>query len=1859
MTSKTKMTSTFGDKAVSGWNYQGAKTITDIFEAKELMNNLKKSKANLAKAVAKPEVKKPKTKQCAFSLVVDEEEFDKKTYKQQRKTNAEINAALQEIVDVKRKQKQLVKSKTVRRDRARAFKMGRVEPEMFRNVMGVEDMTTEVKTLAGSLNDRAIPQRIDETLESIKQVASNITSSGVADKMAQLCDTVTSTLNGAKEALQEFFSISKQDIATDFLFTAGHIWANSSIGHILFCILEFLYRQVNRLGLTEITFESLWASVSKMVDYVAPTESIIERKLAFERGRAQAESGIEGVDWLQLIPYGGGIAVLIACLFFGKHLDGNKSSFDEFVKIGMMGRTVTSIASGVKSIETFMSWIVGYIRDKMVEYCPGLRVPERARFDKAALAFDVVTFSKEVEELVDPLRRVQVKSSPDTPAKLARVVLQSRILTDKIVIANEQPFQNSTASAWILDIKRRLMEFAKEMRTYDQKMWRPTPYVVQLMGPPGCGKSDTMTHLMETVTLPGHSTYTFDQLNKSYTRGSEAHWNLYNEQEVILIDDFLQGRGSTPKDSAALEFIMMVSCIPFPLEMAAIPDKGASFKGKLIFTSSNLGWPEILEVHEPAAVYRRRNLLIEMRPKQVHDPLDPTTSMYQLRDPMGPNGLIGREMEYAEMCLVVIRGWNAFHERNIFRAEDKRFVLDLSAQLRPERQRIEILDEVNIAEAQGEVAVDLEEHLETSVMQAWREFASVQMERFISATSEGIETGKEAFSWTCSTVTNATRIARLNFWNILKWISLIVVPCIVAKKVFDVTRTKKEESFVYKVGKNVFRNVTLMVIMNLITGLLHSGRVHVLIDLPNEQRALVPSKQRVNLTGSVCEQQLIQLGCPQEYLASVEKIGGILVESEEQIIQVEVNTDGAPGKIYYGQESCVSGDERTSKAKRMNAVTYRPENWIIESGEERTERAKRMQTRTYTPEGFFSDWFGPDDQQKWLYSEFMKVHMRYKDLCLEAEGDEIQLGLIRQKHRRETQAVYDLYHLRKSKGETSWEVEHKHSHACKSCGLKYVHDHPYRKVEHKQFDKQCPNEKCKDYHLGYNNRGAEMLSFEAEGSMDQMSCDIFNGAIKNNMCIVTRELLFEDKICTAKIRGLGLCGKLLLMPSHFFSMYEDEEEYELMIQDNTAVRREVIKHKDIVHLGRDTCMVRLSKVYPSFKDLRGYFIAERDIGKLENIYVRLGVFIKPSDYNCESGLSILHTKETKYGTDSNYTTLAEKITYDINTEKGWCGSPVMVMNPAIEGKICGLHVGSVKNGGKSFGFAAPISKEFLTEMMRRYKIEIDWITHNAEGLLEEALTEITTSATFEPQGTVRLIAQLKGKYAVWAPVLSQIKPSLLHGKIFSVKTEPSVLIPSDKRLDADVYGKSILGMSMDKYTIPKLGFNDDHLQLAQEMAFSIINSVNPVGITRRVLTEHEMINGVPAAKYDRLNMKTSAGLPFKRSKPAGTSGKYFLFDEVEKDVYEMKDYLKSCVERRELLAKKGERVYSYAVSNLKDERRKPEKIKRAKTRNFQCMPTDYNLLCRKYFGAFIAAMNQNHATLPSSVGVDPCGATWSHLAMRMKRFGGKVFAGDFEEWDGKFDPKILAVTIPLLINRWYNDGEENAQVRRVLCDEAVFTWILTGNILAMKTQGIPSGIPMTVDFNSLGNLLYFLCAFIHLARKNNFSFDPSKIMDYVDWIFTGDDHVIAPREDIQSWFNFHTVKEFFNQHGLGYTDATKSMRIVPPLEDLSEVTYLKRRFVEHPKFEGKYLAPLNMDSLTELTNWIRKGGDDKDMLQENLSTLTREMHQHGKTKFQEVVTAVNACLTHENTMVENLERPWKLMIDSFEQFDYEWQRQFD
>jgi hypothetical protein len=211
---------------------------------------------------------------------------------------------------------------------------------------------------------------------------------------------------------------------------------------------------------------------------------------------------------------------------------------------------------------------------------------------------------------------------------------------------------------------------------------------------------------------------------------------------------------------------------------------------------------------------------------------------------------------------------------------------------------------------------------------------------------------------------------------------------------------------------------------------------------------------------------------------------------------------------------------------------------------------------------------------------------------------------------------------------------------------------------------------------------------------------------------------------------------------------------------------------------------------------------------------------------------------------------------------------------------------------------------------------------------------------------------------------------------------------------------------------------------------------------------------------------------------------------------------------------------------------------------------------------------------------------------------------------------------------------------RALAHEIIFPLVAFDGEIFRFMGSNPSGHALTVVINSIVNSIYMRLVFYSLYPDRDFNSEV-RLMTY------GDDNIATVSSRCQE-FNQLSCQQFFKQHDIGYTTASKEVATIEFIH-LHDMEFLKRKFLI---LDGVYLAPLQHTSLTK-TLCFSKPDETKShkyYLLDKLNNFVSESIQHGEHVYNDnsafaTVLAQNNGLSHDWTIPQSWSDIWTPIID--------------
>lgn len=739
---------------------------------------------------------------------------------------------------------------------------------------------------------------------------------------------------------------------------------------------------------------------------------------------------------------------------------------------------------------------------------------------------------------------------------------------------------------------------------------------------------------------------------------------------------------------------------------------------------------------------------------------------------------------------------------------------------------------------------------------------------------------------------------------------------------------------------------------------------------------------------------------------------------------------------------------------------------------------------------------------------------------------------------------------------------------------------------------------------------------------DQVAQNLIGHAIFSNMYKICKVLKNDEML--PLVNGIFVRGRTMLVPGHLSGFLTDDDTIEITNAFNPKFRmpwKDIVKQPVLDSRGdrKEAALLGFPAYVNAHKDLVKHFSDSHSMGQYKRAEVCVPTYRYSDKFkallmtilgNFEAAALdepiILEDRATKFTTY-----LRKGLVYTAPTMQGDCGAPVIINETQVLRKIAGIHVAG-KAGGKCLAESITQAdlERTLTKLDVEFQIQVDF-----DNFVKLPNYELPQGEEFDPKDFTysdmpsdKFLPVGKVAQVPYEPGKTDLRPSLIHDKLGVPRTKPA------KLRNEFVNG---VEMKIKHLNLKKCAMDTPYIQPDLiERAYQLVKEKWLSGRRSelaRVLTWEESIIGNSESEYiSSINRQSSPGYPwiFKREK--GKPGKTGWFGN---DEYILNEEVKEAVDHRIAQAKLGKRVPTVWIDTLKDERRPIEKVNAFKTRVFSNGPMDYSIAFRQYFLGFIAHLMENRIDNEVSIGTNVYSSDWAKTAKKLKSKGKKVIAGDFSTFDGTLNSCLMAKFVDLA-NEFYDDGPENALIRKVLFTDVYNSVHLCDGTVYMMTHSQPSGNPATTPLNCFINSMGLRITFDICAKMAHQRYSMLDFNKHVSIVSYGDDNVVNFSDEVAPWFNMDTITEAFAQIGFIYTDETKSERGTAPLwRDLSEVAYLKRNF----RFDEErqvWEAPLSMDTITEMPLWCRGGLDLLEGTKVTCENAIMELSMHDQPTFE-------------------------------------------
>jgi hypothetical protein len=384
---------------------------------------------------------------------------------------------------------------------------------------------------------------------------------------------------------------------------------------------------------------------------------------------------------------------------------------------------------------------------------------------------------------------------------------------------------------------------------------------------------------------------------------------------------------------------------------------------------------------------------------------------------------------------------------------------------------------------------------------------------------------------------------------------------------------------------------------------------------------------------------------------------------------------------------------------------------------------------------------------------------------------------------------------------------------------------------------------------------------------------------------------------------------------------------------------------------------------------------------------------------------------------------------------------------------------------------------------------------------------------------------------------SSVRPTIIAQDI-------ALLAPPGLEFDKPKFGRSMWPKSAAFAFQTSPGLPQQHLEWAVQDYLSAFRNL-PKYLLKdlKPLSWDEVLNGISGLRHiDAINWNSSMGINFSGGK------KNWITTYISDLGEERKQFLKEVwdqVDIQLVKLKAGMRVPWLFMGCPKDE---PTLVTKDKVRLYMVGEICCTLIIRKYYTPVFRVLQMCTSASECAVGINCLSPDWEELMQHLERFQ-RAFDGDHSKYDLRKSPDISGASYRIMIEI-ASLGSYTAEDLVVMqfIPACVLRPLVSYNGYVYALDGsTPSGIPATVNVNSLDNSLMNRCAFYSIYPN-------SKVGDfrtYVSHANYGDDFI----NTVSFWrrnFNFITLQKYLATYGLKITPGIKDAAAKPfvPLKDL-------------------------------------------------------------------------------------------------------------
>lgn len=690
-------------------------------------------------------------------------------------------------------------------------------------------------------------------------------------------------------------------------------------------------------------------------------------------------------------------------------------------------------------------------------------------------------------------------------------------------------------------------------------------------------------------------------------------------------------------------------------------------------------------------------------------------------------------------------------------------------------------------------------------------------------------------------------------------------------------------------------------------------------------------------------------------------------------------------------------------------------------------------------------------------------------------------------------------------------------------------------------------------------------------------------AIKNNLVFCRVYSTFNGRQGYANTRALVIDDETLLINNHALPVGSKIEVWLGPVKDEGVRPSYCIDVSDELvtrHPARDVAIVKTWSNPCRFKDIKHLFPRKTfcSVGPAEYL-------VRQKDHSIESVEVIGATLSGLQGLAGAEDVVCEawKCHPMRQTVQGECGSP-LVVHSSLGAVVVGIHSGYDVCTNTAWA-------------VRVFREDFDEVAHPEVGYIRPSgpLAQVGQFLKLKPtdklytdyhkDGHIMTHGQLKG-FIARPKFTGTYTPHAFYcfkrGDEFNPPIEDNMAAPRNA-------GWKQPQMVLENYLHPTHSMNEmivrACVQAYQERISTLLDAtdledVHPVPLSVAV-------NGMPGVpNVDAQKHATSAGHGKRGPKLQ------YLSEPVQYDVWDSyrefdAQTLAEIDEMRERMYR-GERPHAIYDACWKNEMLSKTKVEAGKARCIYMCPLAFLVNMRMSTVAMCRVMIRRRDVFCIAVGLNTHSEEWDDVYKAALRIpGDNWIAGDFKAFEsclGLLISKAVSKVIEHVARMSGNYTPEELMALRVeLADISNATINFFGELITLL-GGEASGQQLTTFFNCIANVLLHMYAYVVVyAKEGDYSEHLALAREFFAMVFCntlGDDVYLKVHPDRME-YNHTSIQGVFASIGITYTMAEKDAASRPFIP-LGEVTFLKRKFVDHEAFPGMKVAALDKKSIYKM-----------------------------------------------------------------------------